>query len=147
MKTRSVESPPFLLFSLMLGLVGLAALLAASARPGGIGPLDVLAILLLSAIALTMRLNTFTIPPQIVVSLVYTVQLAAVILMGGAVAAWISVGTFLLALAARRPRGVRPRAFLAVVSFNVGMEALMTLTAGAVYRLERIGGGAGTGSL
>jgi len=147
MKTRSVESPPFLLFSLTLGLVGLVALLAASASAGGVASLDLPAIFLLAAIALTMRLNTFTIPPQIVVSLVYTVQLATVLLMGGTVAAWVSVGTFLLALAARYPRGVRPRAFLAVVSFNVGMEALMTLTAGAVYRLERVGGGGATGAL
>jgi signal transduction histidine kinase len=147
MKTRSVESPPFLLFSLTLGLVGLVALLAASTRAGGLEGLDLPVVLLLAAIALTMRLNTFTIPPQIVVSLVYTVQLATVLLMGGAVAAWVSVGTFLLALAARHPRGVRPRAFLAVVSFNVGMEALMTLIAGAVYRLERVGGWTATGGL
>src|SRR6185295_14670931 len=98
------------------------------------------AILLLAAIALTMRLNTFTIPPVFVVSLVYTVQLATVILFGGTVAAWVSIGTFLLNLAARFPRGVRPRAFLAVVSFNVGMEPLMTFTAGAVYRFETVGG-------
>src|SRR6185295_14187243 len=132
---------------LALGLTGLTALLAASARSGAAASLDLPAIFLLAAIALTMRLNTFTIPPQIVVSLVYTVQLATVLLMGGTVAAWVSVGTFLLALAARYPRGVRPRAFLAVVSFNVGMEALMTLTAGAVYRLERVGGGTATGAL
>jgi signal transduction histidine kinase len=147
MKTRSVESPPFLLFSLTLGLLGLVGLFASTARFGGVGAVDLPAILLLAAIALTMRLNTFTIPPQIVVSLVYTVQLATVLLMGGTVAAWVSVGTFLLALAARHPRGVRPRAFLAVVSFNVGMEALMTLTAGAVYRLERVGGWTATGGL
>lgn len=140
MKKRSVESPPFLLFSLALGLAGSVALLASSARLGAAAAQDLPTILLLAAIALTMRLNTFTIPPRIVVSLVYTVQLATVILLGGTIAAWVSVGTFLLALAARHPRGVRPRAFLAVVSFNVGMEALMTLTAGAVYRFERVDG-------
>ena len=147
MKTRSVEAPQFLFFSLALGVAGTVALLAASAGIGDVLASDLPAILLLAAIALTMRLNTFTIPPAIVVSLVYTVQLATVLLMGGAVAAWVSVGTFLLALAARHPRGVKPRVIIAVVSFNVGMEALMTLSAGAAYQLEKIGGWTASGGL
>jgi hypothetical protein len=126
MKRRSVDSPPFLIFSAALGVGGLITLLLLAAG-------QITGILLLAAIALTMRLNTFTIPPRIVVSLVYTVQLAAVLLYGGPMAAWISVGTFLLAAVLRRPPGVPARAFMAVVSFNVGMEALMTLTAGALY--------------
>ena len=36
---------------------------------------------------------------------------------------------------------------LAVVSFNVGMEALMTLTAGAVYHFEQVGGWTTAGGL
>src|SRR5262249_31441150 len=132
---RSVDSPTFLIFSLSLGTLGLASLLVLSTTI----PLsaEILPkVLLLSAIALTMRLNRFTIPPTIVVSLVYTVQLAAVILLEGPLAAWISVGTFLIATLARRPAHVAPRIFLAVVSFNIGMEALMTLIAGAVFRME-----------
>jgi signal transduction histidine kinase len=130
----------FLFFGVSLGLVGVGLLIVATARAG---PVDVPAAILLAAIALTMRLNTFTIPPRIEVSLIYTVQLAAVVLVGGAMAGWISVGTFLLALTARRTVGVSPRVFLAVVSFNVGMESLMALAAGEAYRLA---GGGGTGS-
>ena len=134
---RSASAPVFLLFSLALGAVGLALLGASS---GPIRAADLPSVLLLAAIALTMRLNRFTIPPRIVVSLVYTVQVTAVVLFGGPAAAWISVGTFLLSLLARLPRDVPPRVFLAVVSFNTGMEALMTLAAGAVYSAEVAGG-------
>lgn len=136
MKKRSVDSPSFLAFSTALGIGGLVSLLVLTL----IGPpmvQDLTGVFLLAAIALAMRLNTFTIPPRIVVSLVYTIQLAAVLLYGGPMAAWISVGTYLFAALIRRPSGVPGRVFMAVVFFNVGMEALMTLTAGALYRHER----------
>lgn len=130
-KARSADSPVFLSFGLLLGSSGLALLLFWTV---GLGRPSLPELLLLGAIALSMRLNTFTIPPRIVVSLVYPVQMAAVILMGGAEAAWISVATFLLASLIRRPAGVPSRVFLAVVSFNIGMEALMNIAAGAAYR-------------
>ena len=129
---RSAESPLFLSFGLAMGSVGIGVLLVASAR---LGTPPILTLLLLAAIALTMRLNTFTILPRIVVSLVYTVQMAAVILLGGVEAAWIAVATFLIAILVRRPVGVTSRVFLAVVSFNLGMEVFMTLAAAGVYRL------------
>lgn len=128
---RSADSPAFLVFGLVLGTGGALALLLATAR---LGPINIPPLLLLAAIALTMRLNTFTIPPRILVSLVSTVQMAAVILLGGTEAAWISVATFLLATLIRHPAGVGSRIVVAVVSFNIGMEAFMTLAAGAVYR-------------
>src|SRR5881409_1055330 len=116
---RSADSPAFLLFGLTLGTSGLLALVAAT-KP--VPTTEITSALLLAAVALTMRLNRFTIPPSIIVSLVYTVQFAAVVLLGGPVAAWISLGTFLLSLLVRPPSGVRPRVLLAVASFNVGLE-------------------------
>lgn len=140
---RSADSPAFFVFSLILGLAGIGALLA-STEPMPTGSIP--AVLLLAALALAMRLNTFTIPPNIVVSLVYTVQLAAIVLFGGAVAAWLSVATFILSILARWPSGVRWNVITAVVSFNVGMDAMMCLVAAAVYRVEVLGTTAG-GSL
>ena len=125
-----VVSHRFLVFAGILGTAGIVWLLSATTLPTAH---DLPRLVLLVLIALTLRLNTFTIPPRIVVSLVSTVQVAAVILVDGPGAAWISVASFLFALAANRPRGVPGATFLAVVLFNIGMEALMALGGAAAF--------------
>jgi signal transduction histidine kinase len=132
MPRRAPDSPLFLALGAAVGLAGTVWLVAATRTPT---PADLPRLAVLTLIALTLRLNTFTVPPRIVISLVSTVQVAAVVLVGGAGAAWISIVSFLVALVARRPRGVAPRIILAVVTFNVGMEALMTLSGSSAFRL------------
>lgn len=90
------------------------------------------------------RLLRFEIPPNITASLVVPLQIASVLLLGAVPTAWLVVPAFLAEVWKERPlrglEGRRLRAMCGIIAFNLGMEALVTLAAGATW-LALSGGG------
>ena len=131
----------FVGFNYLVGVTGLAVLTAATLLRFGSGPgqrppdLELhFAFLALFVLARWLR---FEVPPNITASLVVPLQLAAVLLLGPVPTAWLVLPAFLIEVVRERPlqglEGWRLRAMIGIIAFNLGMEALITLAAGACW--------------
>ena len=140
-----------LTFNFAVGVVGLGLLAAATAawppeRDFGWG-------LLLFGLFVFARFMRFEVPTSassssrgaggasrayITASLVVPLQMAAIVLVGPVLTAWIALPAFVAEVAKERAfqglTGQRRRAVWGIVAFNLGMEALMTLAGGACWR-------------
>jgi len=147
---RSPLSRTYLVFNVTVATVGLGLLVWATLRfgllvgrgPSGLsslwadlrflGPIPVIFLLLFFA----ARFFKIDIPPNITLSLVLAMQLAAIILMGPVLTAWAAGLAYLgeagLALYRREVRVPRSL-FVSIILFNLGMESLMTLAGGLAY--------------
>jgi len=124
-------------FNFGIGAIGLGLLGLATLRERGADhrePLLVLTFLGLFAFARFMR---FEVPPNISASLIVPLQVAAVVLLGPVIAAWLSVPACIIDVVTERAfaglAGRRRLATVSIVAFNIGMNTLMTLAGGAAW--------------
>jgi signal transduction histidine kinase len=124
-------------FNFAIGTIGLVVLVVATlgARGGDHAqPLLVLTFLGLFAFARLMR---FEVPPNISASLIVPLQVAAIVLLGPVITAWIAIPMLFIEPVAERAfsglAGRRRLAIVSIVAFNLGMNVLMTLAGGVAW--------------
>jgi signal transduction histidine kinase len=137
-------------FNFSVGLVGLSALCVATLTAFGMDAThapEATPQLLLTFLALFVftRVLRFDFPPNITASLILPMQLASVLLLGPVPTAWLALPAFFIEVLLERPLtgliGQRRRVVLGIIALNLGMEALVTLAAGACwYWLAPVGG-------
>lgn len=127
-------------FNFAVGAAGLLLLLAAT-LPWARAPESRASLALhLTFLALFVlaRLLRFELSLNITASLVVPMQLAAIVLLGPVATAWLALPAFFAEVLKERAlsglTGVRRRAMLGIIAFNIGMEALVTLAAGAAWQ-------------
>lgn len=151
LRDRGPLSRGFVGFNSLVGLTGLAALTVATLLRFGSGSgalppvVDLELHFVFLALFVLARWLRFEVPPNITASLIVPLQLAAVLLLGPVPTAWLVLPAFLIEVVRERPlrglEGRRLRAMIGIIAFNLGMEALVTLAAGACWLTLRPGGG------
>lgn len=147
--TRTPLGLPARTFNFGVGAIGIALLVMLTiASPPGVPNL------LLATTFLTLfvfaRLMRFEIPDpdttlrqqrwslNITASLVVPLQIASILLLGPIVTAWLALPAFLVEVVRERAlsgqSGARRWHIVSLISFNLGMEALMTLAGGACWK-------------
>src|SRR5436190_9984413 len=125
-------------FNLVVGIVGIGLLSVLTWLHPPAAPPALLALTFFGLFVFA-RLMRFEIPPNITASLVVPLQIAAILLLGPIVTAWLALPAFLVEVIKERPleglSGARRQAVLGIVAFNLGMEALVTLAGGFAWRL------------
>lgn len=126
--------PGTILYTLLVGVIGLALLLGATIRTDG-EPLPWGAILYFALLGLIVKQVGFQVAPGGTHSLAGVVAVAAILVLGPVAAAWaaaLTAGTHVLVLAITRQHWSWSSLTI-IPLFELGLKAMMTLAAGAIY--------------
>jgi signal transduction histidine kinase len=138
---REPLGKPAFVFNVAVGLLGIALLGVATWTWAPVGPHAPLSLsLTFLLVFVAARWLRFDVSPElnITASVIVPLQIAAILLLGPVLTAWIALPAFFAEVMKERAlsgvTGARRRAVLGIIAFNLGMEALVILAAGAAWQ-------------